>query len=461
MTGLLLTDVSWAIGMGLLAAVIFAAVGLVSGTDETATLAPPTLLVILLGVPAPGVFSFFIAGAVAKHITHAIPTTLLGIPGDTMAVPMLREAQLLRGLGVPHIALRKAISGGVIAAFIAVPLGVLFALLLAPAAEAIGAAAPWIFVGAAMLIAIASKGRWGALAALVPFVLLITGLRLLVDTTIGHGLSISFFLGIALGPLIADLFTALSPIGRRTMVRSQPREFDLAPDVRSWKGWLPNPLKVLDRRQLGYTSAAAAVSSATFVFSPVAMTVLMGEIVGKRVKNGYQRLTTVIAVRNGTTEATYLAETLIPLIALGLPLSPMAAGPAAPLFNAPPVYTVNSTTGVTHNLHDLLSAPEFLIIGLIAVTLAVLIAYPFAMTHAHRTAAWVMRHVSHEAIIGAFSGLAVVIAWYDGGILAVLVTITVGLAGGLLNRAFHFHSGAQFMGYYVAVLTVPAILALV
>jgi len=49
-----------------------------------------------------------------------------------------------------------------------------------------------------------------------------------------------------------------------------------------------------------------------------------------------------MAVKNGTTESTYLAETLIPLVAFGLPLSPVAAGPAAALFNAPPVYTVNA-----------------------------------------------------------------------------------------------------------------------
>ncbi len=53
----------------------------------------------------------------------------------------------------------------------------------------------------------------------------------------------------------------------------------------------------------------------------------------------------MIAARNGTTESTYIAEALIPLIAFGLPLSPVAAGPAAPLFNAPPVFTTDDGTG--------------------------------------------------------------------------------------------------------------------
>lgn len=57
--------------MGVIGAVVFSAIGLISGSDETTTLAPLTLLVVLLGVPAAGVFTFFLAGAVAKHMTHA------------------------------------------------------------------------------------------------------------------------------------------------------------------------------------------------------------------------------------------------------------------------------------------------------------------------------------------------------------------------------------------------------
>ncbi|WEG08275.1 tripartite tricarboxylate transporter permease [Microbacterium horticulturae] len=453
----LLEPTLWALGMALLGAIVFALIGLVSGTDETATVAPLTLLVILLGVPPAGVFAFFMASIAAKHVTHAIPTTLLGIPGDTMAAPLLRDAQMLRELGVPHIALRKAISGGVMAALIAVPLAVLFAWIITPFSDAISAVAPWLFLAAAALIAVLSKGRWGALIALVPFVLIIVGLQQFSSDILGKGLSISFFLGIATGPLIADLVLASTPAGRRSMARPGPRVFELAADVRTWSGRMPNPAKVLDRTQFWGTAGAAAVSSATFVFSPVAMTVMMGELFGGRIKNGYRRLTTLMAVKNGTTESTYIAETLIPLIAIGLPLSPMAAGPANPLFNAPPVFTIDTETGATHNLHDLMAPWQFLGVGLLAVIIALLITYPFAMTQAHRAASWIMRHVSHEAIIGAFAGLIAVICLYEGGVVAILVAVTVGLVGGLMNRLFAMHTGVQFMGYYVAALTVPAI----
>ncbi len=456
----LLEQIMVAAGMGLLGAVVFAAIGLVSGTDETTTLAPLTLLVVLLGVPPAGVFTFFLAGAVAKHMTHAVPTALLGIPGDTMATPLLQDANMLRKLGVPHIALRKMVSGAIVAAFVAVPLAVLFAVLLAPFGAAITKWAPWIFLAAAVLIAYFSAGRWASVALLVPFVVVIVALQSLT-AKYGVKLSISYFLGIAIGPLIADLFTVIAPQGRAQMMRDKVRTFSLAPDVKGWSGYFPNPLKVMDRIQTRWTLATATISSATFVFSPVAMTVVLGELVGSRVKHAYHRLTTMLSARNGVTEATYIAEALIPLIAFGLPLSPVAAGPAAPLFNAPPRFTVDAASGQTHNLHNLLNHWEFLGYGMLAVLLAALVSYPFAMNFARRAALFVSRKVSHEAIIATFVGLIIVISVWEGQFLGLLVILTMGLFGGLLSRRFGFNTGVQFMGYYTAVLTVPALVKLV
>ena len=455
----LLDQILVAFGMGLIGAVVFAAIGLISGSDETTTLAPLTLLVVLLGVPPEGVFTFFLAGAVAKHMTHAVPTALLGIPGDTMATPLMAEANYLRKLGVPHIALRKMISGGAIAALVAVPLSVLFAVLLAPFGDVIKQFSPWVFLCAALLIAYFSAGRWASVFTLVPFVLVIVALQAL---TAQHGvkLGVSYFLGIAIGPLIASLFALMSPGERVRMKRDSVRVFSLSPDVKSWGGYFPNPLKVLDKRQTRMTLATAAVSSATFVFSPVAMTVIMGEVVGSRIKHAYHRLTTVITARNGVTEATYIAEALIPLIAFGLPLSPVAAGPAAPLFNAPPRFSVDGATGEINNLHTLMSSWEFLGYGMLAVIIAILIAYPFSMNFAHRAASFVSRKVSHEAVIATFVGLILVIGMWEGGLLGLMVILTVGLLGGFLSRFLGFNIGVQFMGFYTAVLTVPALLAL-
>ncbi|MFL9923776.1 tripartite tricarboxylate transporter permease [Herbaspirillum lusitanum] len=454
----LLMEIFTAFAFGLLGAVLFSGIGLISGTDETTTLAPLTMLVVLLGAPPSAILSFFIAGAVAKHMTHAVPTALLGIPGDTSAVALIGDANQLRRLGVPHIALRKMLSGGALAALIAVPISIAFAVLLAPFGSVIKQFAPWVFLCAALLIAYFSAGRWAAMLALIPFVLLIVALQTL---TVKYGvkLSVSYFLGIAVAPLIASLFSLISPQAREGMRRDKFRVFSLAPDMKAWSGYFPNPLKVLSPRQARVTAVSAAVSSATFVFSPVAMAVVVGEIIGGRIKQAYERVTTVITARNGISESTYIAETLIPLIAFGLPLSPVAAGPAAPLFNAPPRFSVDAATGQVNNLHNLLSVPEFFWYTLMAVVVALLIAYPFAMNYAHRAATFVARKVSHEAVIATFIGLVLVIGIWEGGVLGLLVILSIGMLGGFLERLVGFNIGVQFMGYYTAVLSVPALLA--
>jgi hypothetical protein len=89
----------------------------------------------------------------------------------------------------------------------------------------------------------------------------------------------------------------------------------------------------------------------------------------------------------------YIAETVIPLMAFGIPLSPIALGPAAPLFNAPPVFT----TQPVHNLHNLLVSYQYLLYGFIGIIVASLVAYPFSMNYARRASAWVLRTISQEA----------------------------------------------------------------
>lgn len=443
---LFLNELFWGLGAALAGGIIFSGIGLISGTDETATIAPLTLLVILLGFPPVAVFAWFIAAAVSKHMTHAIPTALMGVPGDTMAVPMLQDATILRRLGVPHIALRKMISGGIIAAFVALPISVGFATLLAPFAEAVKSWAPIIFTIAAVIIAYTSGGKWASVFVLIPFAFLIQGLNKMAIAALGKGVFISIFLGIAIGPMFADLVTLLSPISRHLLTRSQPREFWLAPELKSWKGYFPNPLAILSGEQKMYTAAAATVSALTFTFSPVGMTVMVGEIISSRVKSLYQRLTTSLAAMNGVTEATYIAETIIPLMAFGIPLSPMALGPAAPLFNAPPVFTSQPI----HNLHNLMVPYQYLLYGFIGIIVASLVAYPFSMNYARKASVWVLQTVSQEAIISMFTGLIIVLSYYEAGIVGIGISITIAILGGVLNRFFGIHTGVQYMTYYAS-----------
>ena len=452
-------DIMVAAGMGLIGAVVFAAIGLVSGTDETTTLAPLTLIVILLGVPPVGVFTFFLAAAVAKHMTYAIPTALLGIPGDTMAMPLLQQATFLRNLGVPHIALRKMISGAIIAAFVAVPLAVLFAVLLAPFSQYITKAAPWIFAVAAIAIAYFSPGRWASIAALVPFVLIIIALQALT-ARYGVKLSISYFLGLAIGPLVFDLFAVLSPADRARMHRDKPRLFALAPDVKGWSGFFPNPFKVLDGTQIKWTVATAAISSATFVFSPVAMTVLLGEVVGSRVKHAYHRLTTVLTARNGVTEFDLYRGGAHSADRVRFASEPRrgrtrcaALQRSAPVFGRycdrsgkqPPQYA--ELLGVPGLRHAGRAARRAGVISLRHELRSQGRRLRLAQTEP-RSYHWnVYRNRSGHRRLG-------------GGLLGLLVIVTMGLLGGLLYRNIGFNMGVQFMGYYAAVLTVPALIKL-
>jgi putative tricarboxylic transport membrane protein len=421
---------------------LFALIGLVSGSDETSTMVPLTLIVVLLGTPPVAVFSFFMAAVISKHLTHAAPTALLGIPGDTVMVPFLDYTEPLRKLGVPHIALQKMISGGIIGAFIAFPVSLLFAQFLGQFADFFKTYTGVIFALAAVIIAYLSKGKWVSVLLVIPFALFIQGLNLLSFEVLQKHLAISFFLGIAVGPMFSDILIALSSSARKNVIRDKPQEYNLAPEIKSWTGYFPNPLSILTKPQKWYTAGSALITSFTFTFSPTAMAALMGGLIDSRIKGIYKRSTTSIAAMNGVTESTFIAETIIPLVAFGIPISPVALGPAAALFNAPPVFSVN------HNLHHLMSSTDFLIYGAIGLIVGASIAYPLVMNYSRKATVFIMKYISQEAIIGMFIAIVCVIAFYEGQLTGILVTFTVASVGGILNRILGVGSGAQFMIYY-------------
>jgi putative tricarboxylic transport membrane protein len=433
-----------ALVLAVVAGVVFSLLGLISGTDETAVMVPITLIVVLLGAPPVAVFAFFMAAVMAKHLTHAIPTALMGVPGDTMATPMMEHANFLRRLGMPHIALRKMISGGIIGAFIALPVALVFAWVLSPFGSFFQQNSGIIFTIAGIIIAYLSKGRWASVLLILPMAMLYQGLDALSFTNLEKHLSISFFLGIAIGPMLVDLLIALSRSARSQVTRQEMNTYNLAPDRKAWSGYFPNPFKVLTKKQTGAVAGTALISSATFGLSPVGMTSMMGELVGSRTKGQYNKATSSLAAMNGVTESTYIAETIIPLVAFGIPLSPVALGPAQPLFNAPPVFTSDPI----NNLHTLMEPIDFLIYGLMGLAIASVIAYPFSMNYARKATVFIMTRISQEAIIGMFIGLVIVLSFYEGGIIASLVTFSVAMAVGLLNRFLGMSVGVQFMIYY-------------
>ncbi|MFX0194666.1 MAG: tripartite tricarboxylate transporter permease [Candidatus Hodarchaeota archaeon] len=428
-----------------LAAVVYTLVGLIPGTDETSSLAPLTLVLVLLGVPAPALLAWFIAAITAMETTNTVPAAIAAIPGSTMAVPFVNYCGLMRKLGVPHVAMRKLLAGSVVGTLVAIPIAVGFGTLLAPFGEAIKGWAPVLFTAGAFLVALLSRSRWAAVVSIFPVAFLIQGFQAIAKNNLGHPVFISIFLGIAIGPMTIDLLRLLSPATRQEMIKSEKGKLSLAPDL-PIKGLFPNPFRILTGRQACMAAITSAISATTFTFSPVGMTVLLGEIVARRTKELYHRLTNALSVMDGVTNATYIAETLIPLIAFGIPLSPMALGPAAPLFNAPPRFSVEPV----NNLHSVLSRADFLTYSLMGAFIGLLVSYPFCVRFARRACIFIFKHVSHEALIGCFLGLVVVLSYYEAGLLGIAIALSLAVLGGLLVRALRIHIGVLYMAFYAS-----------
>jgi hypothetical protein len=371
-----------------------------------------------------------------------------------MAIPLLEPSAKLRALGLPHIALQKMISGGVVALLLSVPISVAFATLLAPFGALIKATVGPIFTLVGLALAFTSPGRWASVCLFLPYGVAMQALNgIAVSVNHGQGLSISFMLGMALGPMFVDVLTALSPVSRSRLRANGPREIWLAPEAKIWSGSIPLPWRVLTARQLLYVLASTITSAITFTFTAIGMTFLVGGIAESRVKGFYNKTTTGVSVMNATSESTYIASILVPLVAFGVPLSPIALTVGLPLFDAPPIY---SSTPV-HNLHNLLTPLETGVYGLLAVIVASLITYPIVMRYARSASVWVMRNVAQEAVLSMFAGLVVVISYYEGGPIGVAVAVTVGILGGTLNKAVGFNIAAQMMSYFAAAWIVQAL----
>jgi hypothetical protein len=453
----MLTEVLLAFVFALLGGIIFTIIGIIPGTDETATMAPLTLILVLLGLPPAVLFAWFIGISTAMQISHTIPTAMAALPGSTMAVPMVLYSSVLKRIGAPHVGMKKMAAGSLIGSFVAVGVAVALAMVLAPFGKQVSQYAGLLFTLGALLLAYMSKAKWAAVLALIPFSFLIQGLQKVATAAVGKSIFISIFMGITVGPMVAEVFSVLVPRIRARQMRENANEVWLAPDIGSYFKLFPNPFKLLTPFQNLWVIIVSAISACTFTFSPMGMTVLLGEIVASRCKEVYHKCTSAIAVMDAITNATYIGETIIPLLAFGLPLSPMGLGPAAPLFNAPPRFTVEPV----NNLHNLLTPGQFLFYGYLGVIGGALVAFPVAINYARKGTEWLFKKVSHEALIGAFVGLIVMLAYYEAGVAGVAIAFTISLLGGILHNQFDIHTGVQFMAYYASGWIVPQVLKLV
>lgn len=450
-----MTTILLAIGAAVLGGLLYTLVGIIPGTDETATMVPITIILVLAGAPAGVLFAWEIGIIVAMQISHTIPTAMSALPGSTMAVPMVLNCSIAKRLGVPHMAMRKMASGSLVGTIFALPLALVVALILSPLGSMISAHSGVIFTICALLIAYISSAKWGAVVAVIPFAIFIQALqRIAIE---GHGSTVftSIFMGITIGPMIYELFGALIPSRRKQFAKDTPNETWLAPDSKQKIAFFPNPFKQLTRKQVGLCAAWSAVSCVGFTMSPVGMTVLSGEASAGRCKELYDRVSTCLSVEDSTSNATYTAGLIIPLLGLGgVAVGGVAAGPAAPLFACAPRFEIGS------NLAQMLTIPDYILFGIIGLVGGALVAYPIAMHKARSWTELMLRAISHEALIGAFCGLVVMLAFYEAGILGVFLALTIGLVGGFLHTVFGVHTGVQFMTYYASGWIVTQLMAL-
>lgn len=425
--------------------VIYTLIGVAPGTDETAVLAPVTLVLVLTGLEPIVILAFFMASIIAKKLTDSIPVAVAGIPGGVMAAPMVEHALVLKQHGRTELAIRKMVSGSVIGTLIAVPVSLLLANALANYSDFINEHADVLFFIGAIFLAVMSKQRWLALASILPFAILIQGLRHLYwglgVIPEGTNVFVSFFLGITIGPVILKLFELLNSNIRKSLPRYDKKTIQISKHSKH-KG-LPNPFKILTTQELSLSTLASFLGALIFILSPVGITILLGEFVSSFVKDPIKKSALAISSMDALTNAAYIAGTLIPLVALGVPLSPVAIGPANALFNAPPVFTLEN------NMHHMLSMSDFVWAVLIGAGVAIVITYFFIVKYAEQICLFVFKKIPHEAMLGLFFGLVVLLAFIDGGWINIGGVLLIGLVAGFMHR-LGINYGVQFMVLYAA-----------
>ena len=241
----MLTEILIAIAVALAGGLLYTIVGIIPGTDETATMVPITIILVLAGLPAGALFAWEIGIIVAMQVSHTSPTAMSALPGSTMAVPMVLNCSIAKRLGVPHMAMRKMASGSIVGTCFALPLAIIVALILSPLGSIIASYSGVIFTLCALLIAWMSSAKWGAVACIIPFAIFIQALqRIAIE---GHGSTVftSIFMGITIGPMIYELFGALIPSRRKQFAKDEP---NLAGSrLQAEAGILPQPLPAADQ----------------------------------------------------------------------------------------------------------------------------------------------------------------------------------------------------------------------
>jgi hypothetical protein avisC_00612 len=440
----------------LAAVVLYTFIGFIPGTDETSVLAPVTLAVVLAGAPPQVVLAFFIAAIVTLNLMNGIPTALVGLPGGVMSAPLMEHSLLLRGKGLASDTIRKMAVGSAIGTLISIPLSFALAGLLAPIADPIKNRAPIILAAGAVLLALLGKSRILALVAIIPMALMFEALPALYRTAgiipEDKKISISFFLGITVGPMLITLLELLNAKRRAALPHGDRTKTALLRSGFTSQALMPG--KLISSSEGLWSTLMAAASTPLFVLSPVGLTFLLGEAsVADQKNDPVRRSQRAVTVMSALTHSTYLAGVIIPLVALGIPISGVSAGPAGPLFNAPPVYDL------TDNLHHKLQMPGFIAAVTVGALISVAITYVIAVRWSSQITYFVMRRIPHEAVLALFVAFILLLAYIDAGIPNIFGVLLIGVVCGALNR-LGVNYGVQFMTLYAAPGIVKALASL-
>ena len=440
------------------AVVLYTFIGFIPGTDETSVLAPVTLALVLAGAPPQVVLSFFVSAVVTLNLMNGIPTALVGLPGGVMSAPLMDHSVLLRGKGLASDTIRKMAVGSTIGTAISIPLSFALAGLLARFAEPIKAHTPVILAACAVLLALLGKNRVLALVSIIPLALMFEALpalyRMTHIITDDKKVSISFFLGITVGPMLVTLLELLNP-GRRAALPHGGRTRTAL--LRSgFESHRLMPSRLVTRSEGWWSAAMAAVSTPLFMLSPVGLTFLLGEASASRYNgNRVRRSQRAVTVMSALTHSTYLAGVIIPLVALGFPVSGVSAGPAMPLFEAPPVYDLDNH----NNLHHQLQMPGFIAAVALGALVSVAITYIIAVRWSSQITYFVVRRIPHEAVLALFVAFVLLLAYIDAGVPNIFGVLLIGVVCGALNR-LGVNYGVQFMTLYAAPGIVKALATL-
>ncbi|MEM4659908.1 MAG: tripartite tricarboxylate transporter permease [Sulfolobales archaeon] len=446
------------LALSAISTLLYIFIGILPGTDETATMAPIALTLLLAGLDPLLVLVWFIASIAAFKMADSIPVALAGIPGGVMAVPQVPDALVAKERGLADTILRKGIAASIVGQVVALAVTLSISYYLMPAGEWLRTADVvlgvkvarwfWLVLAGLAVLALTSRSRYVALISIPSFALLIQGLR----GVYGRPIFVSFFLGITIGPMIFELLSMLHKDLRQAYVRRGMKEVRL---VKIGKISL-NPLKILSRDELLHCSTWSAVTSVlATVMSPVGLTILIGDLLRESSKDKTRGAVLAYTVRDAIKNATYIGGTLIPLLVIGEPTGPMAAGPAAPFFQkldsigmTPRDYILNRYDYAT-----------IVLMILLATAVSFSIAYPILVKYSRKLTLAVFKRVPAEALYGLFIAIVIMLSYYDAKIAGIFGTLVVSLVSGALWK-LGVSLGVLFMTLVAAPTLVSLLTAL-